>query len=421
MATRTPRSAEAQPSGLMAWYTTLDQRGRRAFAGSFLGYGLDSYDFWVLPLGLAAITATFSLSSGEAGLLATTTLVASAVGGVLAGVLADRIGRVRTLMMTVVTYAIFTALCGFAPNYETLLTFRALQGLGFGGEWAAGAILVGEYAKAEHRGRAVAVVQSSWAVGWALAVFAYLAAFALFDDDMAWRVLFITGAFPALAVIWIRRQVKDAPVFAERRDEVSDGSLIDIFRPDLLKTTLFASVLATGTQGGYYTLATWVPTYLATDRGLPTTGVGGYLGFLIVGAFAGYLTGGLFTDWLGRRPTFALFAIASAGLMLLYTQLPASADTYVLWLGFPLGFCSSAIFSGFGSYLTELFPLRARGAGQGFCYNVGRAVGAAFPTIIGYLADTQGLSGAMAFGTLAYGLVLLALLGLPETRGRELA
>lgn len=410
----------ATQSGPMAWWHTLDRGGKRAFAGAFMGYGLDSYDYWVLPLGLAAITATFGLSSGEAGLLATTTLVASAAGGVLSGVLADRIGRVKTLMITVIVYAIFTAACGLASSYEMLLVFRALQGLGFGGEWAAGAILIGEYARPEHRGRAVAVVQSAWSVGWGLAVIAYTAAFSFLSDETAWRVLFLTGALPALMVVYIRRSVKDAPLFEEKRDEVSDTSLIDIFRSDLLKTTLFASLLATGVQGGYYTLATWVPTYLSEDRGLDVIGSGGYLTFLITGAFAGYLTGGVFTDWLGRKNTFRLFAVLSAVLMILYTRLPADAGTLVMVLGFPLGFCSSAIFAGFGSYLTELFPIRARGAGQGFCYNVGRAIGAAFPALIGFLAETRGVGAAMAFGTLAYALAVVALFGLPETKNREL-
>ena len=306
----------------MAWWQTLSQRGRRAFVGSFMGYGLDSYDYWVLPLGLAAITATFGLTTGEAGLLATTTLVASALGGVLSGVLADRIGRVRTLVLTIVVYAVFTALCGLASSYEMLLVFRALQGLGFGGEWAAGAILVGEYARPEHRGRAVAVVQSSWAVGWGLAVLVYTFSFSFLDEDIAWRVLFLTGALPALAVLYIRRSVRDAPLFEEKRDQVSDTSLLDIFKPDLIRTTLFASLLATGVQGGYYTLATWVPTYLSEDRGLDVIGSGGYLTFLITGAFVGYLTGGVFADWLGRKHTFRLFAVLSAVLMILYTQLP---------------------------------------------------------------------------------------------------
>lgn len=403
----------------MSWYRELPPKGRKAFVGAFLGFGLDSYDFWVLPLGLAAIAASFGLSTGQTGLLSTATLVFSALGGVIAGVLADRIGRVRTLMITVVTYALFTALCGFAQDYETLLVLRALQGLGFGGEWATGAILVAEYTVARHRGRVASVIQSSWAVGWGAAVIAYTVVFHLVDPDMAWRILFITGALPAILVVYLRRGVEDAPVFTEQK-AAARGSLRAIFRRDLLRTTVFASLLATGCQGGYYTLATWLPSYLSKQRGLTVIGTGGYLAFLITGAFLGYLTGGYVTDRLGRKHSFRLFAILSACLLMLYTQLPASAGGYVLFLGFPLGFCSSAIFSGFGAYLAELYPSRARGAGPGFTYNFGRAVGAFFPAVIGVLAGHYGIGGAMSFGALAYALVVISLFGLPETRDREL-
>jgi MFS family permease len=414
-------SQEQHDRTRFAWYSTLGPKGRKAFTGAFLGYSLDSYDFWVLPLGLVAIAATFGLSTGQTGLLATATLVCSALGGIVAGVLADRIGRARTLMVTVTTYALFTALCGIAPNYETLLVFRALQGLGFGGEWAAGAILVAEYASARHRGRAVAMIQSSWAIGWGLAVLAYTLVFELVDQDLAWRVLFFTGALPALLVIYVRRNVTDAPIFTEGRKEAERVSVLTVFRGGLLRTTLFATLLATGVQGGYYTLATWVPTYLKTERGLSVIGTGGYLTFLITGAFCGYLTGGYFTDKIGRKKTFATFSLLSGALILLYTQLPADANQYVMFLGFPLGFCSSAIFSGFGAFLSELYPSHIRGTGQGFTYNVGRGIGAFFPTIIGYLATTYSVGGAMAFGALAYGIAVVALLGLPETRARQLS
>jgi MFS family permease len=400
-----------------AWFRTLGGRGRRAFIGAFGGYGLDSYDFQVLPLGLGAIIAYFGISKGEAGLLTTVTLVVSALGGALAGILADRIGRVRTLQLTVATYTVFTVLCGFAPNFETLLVLRALQGLGFGGEWAAGAILVAEYAKPRYRGRAVAFVQSAWAVGWGLSVVVYTMVFSFASPDIAWRLLFWTGVIPAVLVIWIRRHVQDADTTTERRERTSSrGSFAAIFRGDLLRTTLFASLLATGVQGGYYTLATWLPTYLKASRGLTVVGTGGYLAFLITGALIGYVSGGYLTDLLGRKKTFLLFSVLSAGLIVAYTQIPHGANGLVLVLGFPLGFSMSAIFSGFGAFLAELFPTALRGTGQGFTYNFGRAVGAVFPTVVGFL----GVGGAMVFGAIGYAVAALALLGLPETRGREL-
>jgi MFS family permease len=401
------------------WLRTLGPAGRRAFAGAFGGYGLDSYDFQVLPLGLAAIAATFHLTSGAAGLLSTVTLVVSAVGGLLAGMLADRIGRVRTLVITVATYAVFTVLCGFAPSYPVLLVLRGLQGLGFGGEWAIGAVLVAEYALPRHRGRTLGFVQSSWAVGWALAVIVYTVVFSLASPSVAWRILFITGALPGLLVLYLRRRVTDAPT---RRADTARGrgSFTAIFRSGLARPTCYAALLATGVQGGYYTLATWLPTYLKTARHLSAVGTGGYLAFVISGAFVGYVTGGYLTDLFGRRRTFALFAAMSAVIILSYTRIPDGADTAVLILGFPLGFASSAIFSGFGAFLAELYPTPLRATGQGFTYNFGRAVGACFPTVVGFLATSWGIGAALAFGAVGYAIAAFALLGLPETVGREL-
>jgi MFS family permease len=232
-----------------AWFRSLGPEGRRAFGGAFGGYALDSYDSQVLPLALVAIAASLGISTGEAGLLTTVTLVLSAVGGVVAGILIDRIGRVPTLLLTVSTYAVFTVLCGFAPNFETLLILRALQGLGFGGEWAAGAILVAEYCVPRYRGRTVGFIQSSWAVGWALSVVVSTAVFSLLSPELAWRVLFWTGALPALLVLYLRRRVKDAPIVAEHRERhLYRGGLRAIFEQPLRRVTVLATLLATGVK-----------------------------------------------------------------------------------------------------------------------------------------------------------------------------
>ncbi|WP_420000394.1 MFS transporter [Streptomyces boninensis] len=417
-----PSEAEA---GRMAWFRELGPRGQRAFFGAYGGYGLDAYDFYVLPLGMAAIGSYFALDNGHTGLLATTTLVVSAVGGALAGVFADRVGRVQALMWTVGVYAVFTVACGLAPNFETLLVFRALQGLGFGGEWAVGAVLVAEYASSRHRGRTLGWIQSAWAIGWGLAVLAYTIVFHLVGDDLAWRVLFFTGALPALLLLYIRRSVTDAPVAKQRlrragRRRSAIASFAAIFQGGLLRTTLLAALMSTGVQGGYYTLATWMPKYLSDERGLAVTGVGGFLVVQIAGAFSGYITGAHLADRLGRRTTIQLFAVLSAACVLAYSQVPADWDAVSLLLGFPLGFCMSAIFSSFGSFLAELYPTEVRGTGQGFTYNTGRGIGAAFPTVVGFLSDSWGVGGALAFAAAGYALAFVTLLGLPETRGTEL-
>ena len=419
----TRSDAATQPFG---WYRSLSKPGRRAFLGAFGGYGLDAYDFQVLPLGLTAIAAYFHLSKGESGLLTTVTLVVSALGGILAGALIDRIGRSRTLMITIGTYALFTALCGFASSYPMLMTFRALQGLGFGGEWAAGAVLVAEYASTRYRGRTVAFVQASWAVGWGLAVIVATISLDHLSGGLAWRVLFWTGALPGLLLFFLRRGVQDAPNPAAQVTQVTTQAktprtpISEVFRGRLGRITLFASLMATGVQGGYYTIATWLPTYLKEERHLTIVGTGSYLSLLIGGAFLGYLCGGYVTDWLGRRKAIGLFGILSGAILFSYIHIPAADNHVLLVLGFPLGFCFSAIFSGFGSYLAELYPRDVRGTGQSFTYNVGRAVGAFFPTAVGFEAGSKGLGDALVYGTVGYALAVLALFGLPETRQIEL-
>ncbi len=417
--TRTSTADDAQPPVRFGALRHLSPAGRRAFVGAFGGYGLDAFDYQVLPLSLVAVTAYFRISSGQAGLLNSVTLFVSALGGLLAGIMADRIGRTKTLMITIGTYALFTLLCGLAPNFELLFTFRALQGLGFGGEWAVGAVLVAEYAAPRYRGRVAALIQSSWAVGWAAAVIVYTLVFDLASPALGWRIMFMTGVLPALFVLYLRGKVTDAPRQAAKEGRPR-GSFLAIMRGGLGRTTFFAALLATGVQGGYYTLGTWLPLYLQKSRHLSVVNTGGYLAFLISGAFVGYLLGGVLSDKIGRKANFAIFAVASAGLMLAYTLVPAGANGLLLVLGFPLGFAYSAIFSGFGAFLAELYPTELRATGQGFTYNFGRGLGATFPAAVGFLANSFGIGGAMAFGALGYAIAVVALLGLPETRGRKL-
>jgi MFS family permease len=413
------KPVQREPEG---WWPALGSKGQKAFKAAFAGYSLDAFDLIILTLTLAAIGSTFGVGKGATGALATVTLSASAIGGILGGVLSDRIGRARTLMLTVGVYSVFTFLSGLASSYAMLMTFRVFQGIGFGGEWAVGAILVAELIKPESRGKALGIIQSSWAIGWALAVIAYTIVFSLVTDEQGWRILMMLGILPALLILYVRRNVEDPEVFAEtkaKEDEL-ELPLKSIFRTDLLKTTVFASLLATGIQGGYYAMFTWIPTYLKEERSLSVVGSAGYLFVVIAGAFLGYLSAGFVHDRLGRRKTFTLFA-ALAGLSLVaYFVVPEGSNTTLLIIGFPLGFFSSGCFSGFGSYLAELYPTRARGTGSGFCYNVGRAFGALFPGIIGFLAAAIGLGGAVAFGVFGYVLAIGALRFLPETHGKEL-
>ncbi len=368
--------------------------------------------------------ATWQVSPGAAGLAVTVTLLASAVGGWLAGSLADRIGRVRTLQLTILWFSLFSLLCAFAQNFEQLLVARALLGFGFGGEWAAGAVLMGETIRAQYRGRAVGSVQSGWAIGWSAAVLAQAMLFTALPSDQAWRWLFALGSLPAVFVFYLRRHVAEPDVAVQARRKFAEASglarTLDIFRNRLLKTTVLASLLCAGCQGGYYAITAWLPRFLTTERHLSIVGSTSYLATLIVGSFAGYLVGAWLADRLGRKPLFIIFSLGAIAVVVTYTRAPLPNE--FLWLlGFPLGFFSSGYFSGMGAFLTELFPTRLRGSGQGFCYNFGRGIGALFPTIVGAVSSSLPLSTAIAvFASCAYGIFFLAALALPETKGKVL-
>jgi MFS family permease len=401
------------------WYRSMSPRERRTFWACFSGWATDAMDVQIYSLLIPVLLAVGFLSSNaEAGLIGTVTLLCSAIGGWAAGVLSDRYGRALMLQITVVWFSVFTLLCAFAQDLTQLLVFRGLMGFGFGGEWAVGAILMGETVRARFRGRAVGTVQSGWAVGWGVAVGLFVLTQSLFPPETAWRVLFALGVLPALGVFWIRRHVPEPEVFTRKADR---RSFLGIFRPGLLRTTVVCALLCTGAQGGYYALTTFLPQFLRSARGLNILGLGGTLLLVIVGALAGYLFGAWLTDRLGRRPALVVCAVAAFVIVLPFTLLNLPTPVFTA-LALPLGFVASAYFSGLGALLTEQYPTELRGSGQGFCYNFGRGIGALFPLLVGLLADAISIGVAIAlFAGIAYLLMAVCALLLTETRGVELA
>lgn len=421
---RAVEDAVSADTSLSDMYRSMTKSERRTFWGCWSGWTLDGMDFMLYPLVIGTVMAVWSVNRGTAGLAVTVTLLSSAVGGWLAGYLSDRIGRVRTLQITILWFSFFTLLCAFAQDFTQLMIFRALLGLGFGGEWTAGAVLMGEAIRAKYRGRAVGSVQSGWAVGWGLAVLLQAVLFSALPQEQAWRWMFAVGALPALLVLYLRRYVEEPSVAASAREaSLKSGtqpSIWEIFAPGVLKITMLTALFSAGAQGGYYAITAWLPTFLRAERGLTVVGSTGYLATLIIGSFVGYLVGAWLADRLGRRNLFFIFSIGAIILVLAYTQLPIS--NAVMWfLGFPLGFFASGYYSGIGAFFTELFPTRVRGSGQGFAFNFGRALGAVFPTLVGYLSATMSLAQAIAvFAIAAYGLLFVTALLLPETRGKVL-
>lgn len=374
---------------------------------------------------VSTLISIWHINRTQAGMLATVTLLVSALGGWLAGIMADHFGRARVLMGTILWFSLCTMLIGFAQNFEQIFILRALQGLGFGGEWAVGSVLMGELVKSNNRGKIVGTVQSAWAIGWGASAILYTIIYSIFREAMAWRVLFWIGVLPALLVFYIRRNVPEPELYAKARQQAQLGkhklSAWAIFLPRFLKTTVLASLLCTGAQGGYYGISIWLPTFLKTKWHLSVVGTGSYLLVVIVGLFIGYIVGAYLTDILGRRANFITFAVLSGISIIVYTQLNIT-DTQALILGFPIGFTSCGLFSGMGPFLTELFPSSMRATGQGFAYSFGRAIGALFPTLVGYLSQRVGLGPAIGiFAGGAYVLVFTAAVLLPETRGTELA
>jgi MFS family permease len=298
------------------------------------------------------------------------------------------------------------------------------MGFGFGGEWAAAAVLVGEIIRPENRGKAVGAMQSGWAIGWGLAALLATLFFSIMPAETAWRALFWVGVTPALMVFFIRRAVDEPAVFTQTQQNLAAAgakpSFLEIFSPQIIKTTILTCILTTGAQGGYYAITTWLPTFLRTERKLTVLGSGGYLAVIIVGSFIGYIVSAWLNDRIGRRTNFILFALCSIVTVIVYTQLPID-NTTIMYLGFPLGFFASGIFSGMGPFLTELFPTRVRGSGQGFAYNFGRGVAAMNPLFVGMLSAKLPLGQSIGiFAIAAYGFLILAALLLPETKGRVL-
>jgi MFS family permease len=411
----------------MNWYRELDGRGKRTFWACFGGWTLDAMDVQIYALAMPTLIALWGLTKGQAGMLGTAALIASSLGGVLAGQLADRWGRVAVLQVSVAWFSAFTFLSGFADTYAQLLVCRVLQGIGFGGEWAAGAVLIAEIVRPANRGRAVAAVSSGWAVGYGAAAILSSVLFSLMPADRAWRAMFFLGILPALLIVYVRRAVTDSELFlAEQaaREDFGDAeprpSLAAIFRDGMGPRTLSAWLVCLGVLGGNYTVLTWLPTYLRVERGLSWSNTGAFLLVNIAGSFAGYILGGHLSDRIGRKPAMRLFAVVGVISVASYLLL-ATSSAAILIMGFPLGFAQSAMNSGVGPFLSELYPTRLRATGQGFCYNAGRGVGAVFPALVGVAAATSGLTVAISTAAAAaYAVVILATFGLPETRGRAL-
>lgn len=409
---------------MFSWFKDMPKRQRNTFWACFFGWALDAMDVQFFAFVIPTLLSLWGMTKAEAGFIGTSALISSSVGGVLAGLLADRIGRVQVLKLAILWFSLFTGLSAFTDSFHQLLLTRSLQGLGFGGEWAAGAILIGEVVDKNIRGRAVGSVQAGWPVGYGAAALAYWAIFSIAPEHAAWRALFVVGLLPGLLVLWMRRNVDESEAFHAAAEYREKGTFLStfglIFSAKVFPRTLMASLMAAGALGGNYTILTWLVTYLRQTQGLTVGNTSLYLAVNIFGSFCGYVGMAHVSDHLGRRKTFSLSAAGAVITVLAYTQLHLPMGVLLL-LGFPLGFFQSGIVSGMGACFTELFPAQVRGTAGGFSYNLGRGVGALVPTGVGLTSATLGFASSIGiWAACSYALVFAVALFLPETRNSEL-
>ena len=408
----------------MPWYSSMSGPQKKTFWACLTGWVLDAMDVQMFAFVIPTLLVAWNMTKSEAGIIGTSALVTSALGGMIAGLLADRIGRVRVLQITIAWFALFTGASAFTHSFHELLLTRSLQGLGFGGEWAAGAVLIGEVVDKRIRGRAVGTVQAGWPIGYALAAMFYYGLFSLMPADIAWRALFIVGLLPALSLIWMRRHIKESEAFnavASARAKTSMlGNFRLIFAPAVVGRTITASLLAAGALGGNYTVLTWLFTYLRQTHGMSIGMSTWYLAINICGSFCGYIGAAYLSDLIGRRGTFVLSALGATLAVLAYTFLPV-AGAAMLALGFLVGMFQSGIVSGMGACFSELFPAQIRASAGGFSYNFGRALGSLVPAVVGISSVRYGLGPSIgAWAAVSYGVVFAAALAMPETRNKEL-
>lgn len=403
---------------------TASRDERRALLASMLGWMLDGMDVMLYSMVIAELLHDLRLTPSQAGLMVSFTLVGSALGGILFGILADRLGRRAALMASILMYSLFTAACGLARGVGELAAFRFLVGLGMGGEWVAGAALVAESWRPEHRGKALGLMQSGFAIGYALA--AVIAALVL--PRWGWRTVFFVGVLPALLTFWIRRGVRESPLWVERnaRDTAALSAPAAFSARPLYYFWMILVTLLMNSAAlfAWWGLFTWIPAYLALPaeqggRGLTIAASSAWIVAMQVGMWFGYASFGFLSDAVGRKKTYVGFLVVAAALVPFYARAQESATLFIL--GPLVAFFGTGHFTGFGIIASELFPTSFRASAMGLTYNFGRAVSAAAPWVMGMMAEVGGLSAAFAVSSLGFSVAaLLALLAVPETRGRTL-
>ena len=421
------------PASLRSTLSQITPVQRRTLVAAALGWLLDSFDAMLYALVLAHIMRDLGMSKSTSGLLYTLTLLASGIGGVLFGAIADRIGRKRALMLSILTYSICSFASGLSTTVLMLAVFRFILGLGMGGEWNTGATLVAETWPTELRAKALSLVQSSFAIGYA---FASLAT-GIVLHYANWRVVFFIGILPALLTLWIQKGVSESPMWQEHHrlppqsKPVSEAqpkheyeSFWRIFQPPYVKATFTLLFLNFFGMFGWWGLFTWLPPYLSLPveqggRGFGLMQTTTLLIFLnLVGMFPSYASFGWAADRFGRRTCFIVYTFLASLLVPLYDL--AREPVTMLVLGTVVAFFATGFFSGAAIIGSEIFPTRVRARALGFTYNGARAMSSIAPFVIGRVGQAKGLSWAFYLCAASFFLAAVVATQLPETKGKQL-
>jgi MFS family permease len=409
--------------GFFSFWKEATPAARKALIAASLGWLLDAFDVMLYALILTAVIQDLGLSRETGGLMASLTLGASAIGGLLFGVLADKLGRTRALNLSILLYSVFTFACGLAQDVTQFAIFRVLLGLGMGGEWASGATLVSETWSEKHRGKALGIMQSCWAIGYGLAAIVV----AIVLPRFGWRAVFFVGIIPALFTLWIRRSVKEPQMWVDSqgargaRGAVRARGAQGAFP---WKLAFMLAAMNAATMFAWWGLNLWVPSYLSLPStqggvGLSTETMAMFVVAMQVGMWLGYVTFGFISDAFGRRPTYVAYLVIAALLVWIYGLV---RDPMVLLILGPfVAFFGTGYFSGFGAVASEIFPTSIRATALGVTYNSGRLLSAVAPFIVGSMAQRRGFGPAFTLTAFAFLAAALFWIGIPETRGRKMS
>ncbi len=406
---------------MFGFWKDADSTARQSLVAAALGWMLDAFDVMLYALILTSVIEELGLTRAQGGLMASLTLGASAVGGLIFGVLADKLGRARALSLSILLYSVFTFACGLAQNIWQFALFRILLGIGMGGEWASGAALVSETWPERHRGKALGIMQSCWAIGYGLAAIVV----AIVLPRFGWRAVFFAGLLPALFTLWIRRRVKEPEMWINRAGATGATSAAGAAGATKfpLRLAIFLTAMNAATMFAWWGLNLWVPSYLSLPTtqggvGLSTETMAAFVIAMQVGMWFGYVSFGFIADAYGRRPTYITYLLIAAVLVWYYGF--AREPWILLVLGPFVAFFGTGYFSGFGAVASEIFPTSIRATALGVTYNSGRLLSAVAPFVIGSMAQNRGFGAAFTLTSMSFLIAALLWLGIPETKGRKL-